>query len=145
MSSFGRRLQQSAGTTTIYLSPAKGSYASGNNFTVKIRENSGGSPVNTVQANLTYPQALLQFVSADTTGSPFTTTVQNTGGSGTVNLGVGLLAGSVTGDQLVGTITFKVLAAGSAAVSFTTGTGVASSISNTNILQVENGGSYTLS
>lgn len=145
MSSFGRRLQQSAGMTTIYLSPAKGNYSTGNNFTVKVYENSGGSPVNSVQANLTYPQTLLQFVSTDTTGSPFTTTVQNTGGSGVINLGVGLLASSVVGDQLVGTITFKVLAAGTAAVSFDTGTGVASSISNTNICQAENGAKFTLS
>lgn len=144
MSSFGRRLQQSGGSTTLYLSPATGTHATGATFTVQIRENSGGAPVNSVQANLTYPQALLQFVSADTTGSPFTTTVQNTGGSGTINLGVGILAGSVTNDQLVGTITFKVLAAGNASVNFTTGSGVASYISNTDICQVETGATFTL-
>lgn len=144
MSSFGRRLQQSSGATTLYLSPATGSHATGGTFTVQIRENSGGSPVNSVQANLTYPQTLLQFVSTDLTGGAFPTSAENTGGSGSINLGVALLASSVTGDQLVGTITFKVLSAGTASVDFTTGSGVASYISNTNICQTETGATFTL-
>jgi hypothetical protein len=144
MSSFGRRLQQSVGTTTLYLTPAKDSHATGTTFTVQVREDSGGAPVNSVQANLTYAQTLLQFVSADTTGSPFTTTAQNTGGSGSINLGVGLLGGSTTGDQLVGTITFKVLSAGTATVSFAADSGVASATSNTNICQSETSATYTL-
>ncbi|HET8709310.1 MAG TPA: cohesin domain-containing protein [Candidatus Saccharimonadales bacterium] len=144
MSSFARRLQQAGGAPSLFLTPAKGNFTVGSTFTVQIRENSGSNQVNSVQANLTYSQTLLQFVSADTTGSPFTTTVQNSGGSGVINLGVGLLASSVGGDQLVGTITFKVLASGTAAVAFDTGSGVASAASNTNICQVQTGATYSL-
>jgi hypothetical protein len=122
-----------------------GSYTNGSTVTVQIRENSYGTAVNTVQANLSYPSALLQFVSISTTGSPFTTTIQSTGGSGSVQLGVGLLSDSVTGDQLVGTVTFTVIATGSARIDFVAGSGVAAAATSTDIVKRLFGASYVLS
>lgn len=143
-----RRAQRAAGVTTdptLYLTPPKGSFTNGSTVTVQIRENSYGIAVNTVQANLSYPSALLQFGSISTTGSPFTTTIQSTGGSGSIQLGVGILSGSVSGDQLVGTVTFTVIATGSARLDFTDGSGVADASTSSDVLKRLFGASYALS
>ena len=146
----GRRLQQASNKATIvtkitlYLSPAGGTFKVGSTVTVVIRENSLTTAVNTVQANVSYPTATLQFSAVNNTGSPFTTTIQSTGGSGLVQLGVGILGGSTTGDQLVGTITFTALAAGPAALTFSSGSGIASASTSTDVCQQENGATYTI-
>lgn len=145
MSRFGTRVRRGVQHgATLYLAPATGSYASGATITMTIRMSSGSVGVNAVQANLTYPTAQLQFVSTSTAGSPFTTTIQNSGGSGSVQLGVGILAGSTSGDQLVGTVTFTALNAGSAAVSFAAGSGIAKASDSTDICQQKRGALYTI-
>lgn len=145
MSGFTRRSQR--GTSKggiIYLAPLSGSYSNGATVTLQIRMNSGGTAVNAVQSNLSYPTTQLQLISVDTTGSPFTTTIQNTGGGGIIQLGVGILAGSTSGDKLVGTITMSVLSTGSAAVSFAAGSGIARASDAVDICTKRTGGSYTL-
>ena len=102
----------------IYLSPSTGSYAIGSTIAAAVRENSGTKGVYSVQTGLSYPQNLLQYVSTDSTGSGFVVdTGLSTGGGGHVEI----IRGSTTpisGDQLISTVNFKVLASGSAAVSF---------------------------
>ncbi|MGB4758691.1 MAG: cohesin domain-containing protein [Candidatus Saccharimonadales bacterium] len=148
MGAHGRRLQQGVAGNTgakLYLTPVSGSYTVGNNVVLAVREDSLAAPVNGVQANLTYPASLLQFQSANNTGSGFTLMLQNTGGGGTVQLGVGLLGDSLTGDQLVGTITFTVLAAGSAQVSINSTSEVTSADDASNVCRRRFGARYTLS
>jgi hypothetical protein len=127
------------------LTPSTGQFSVNDQVVVAIRENSLSVAVNSIQANLTYPAGKLQFVSASTAGSPFTTTVQNTGGSGNVQLAVGLLGGSVSGDQLVGTVTFKALASGTAQVDFTSDSGIADEATSSNVCQQKEGGLYVIS
>lgn len=146
MSKFGRRLQSASPTgAELYITPATGSYTNGSTVTITIRENSGSTQVNAVQANLSYPTARLQFQSISTSSSAFTTTLQNTGGSGTVQIGVGILGSSVTGDAIVATVTFTAIGAGAAAVQFTAGSGIAATSDSSDICKKRTGANYTIS
>jgi len=134
---------------TIYLTPASQTFGASTSFSVQVRENSGTTSVNAIQANLSYNPSLLTFVSISTTGTAFGVTAQSSGGSGVVNVALGVSGGSpaVTGDQLVATINFTTTTTGgTASVPFTTGTALVSSTTNTNILPSlasTAGGSYT--
>lgn len=135
---------------TLYLTPASSSVNASADFTVQIRENSDTIEVNAVQANLTYPTNLLDVTSIDTSGSAFSTVAESTSASGVINFGAGTATGAsgVSGDQLVATIHFKSkTVAGTANVSFTTGTALVESATNTEILGgLDNtvGGTYTV-
>jgi hypothetical protein len=137
---------------TVYLSPASQTLGGSTNFTVEIRENSGTASVNAVQANLTYDSSLIDYVSVDDTGSAFPTPAQTTGGAGSIQIGRGTscstTCASFTGDQLVTTITFRTkTTSGAANVAFTTGTILASSTTNLDILgslTATAGGTYTV-
>lgn len=125
---------------TIYVSPQTQNLALNSTFTVTIRENSGTSTVNALQANISYPSSLLQVQNASApvsfTGSPFATVAENSSTPGQVTLGTGTEGGAspLTGDQLVGTITFKAIAGGTANLAFTTGTALLNSTTNTDLL-----------
>jgi hypothetical protein len=111
---------------TVYLTPATQTVGPSSTITVQVRENSGTTAVNAVQANFSYPASLLTFVSIDTTTSAFTTAAQATGGSGQVSIARGIV-GSVVGDQLVATVTFTAnTTSGSASLAFTSGTALVS-------------------
>ena len=147
MSRFARKLQQAANKTApirLYLTPSQGTYNVGDTLVVTIREDSLTTPVNSVQADLTYPTAQLQYVSTSTTGSNFTTTVSNSGGGGTVQLSMGILASSLTGDQFMAQITFNVVGSGAAAVAFAAGDGIARASDATDVCQAKLGANYTV-
>ena len=55
---------------SLYLGPVTGSFAVGDTFTVSLYLNTGGQPVNAVEADLAFPPNKLQVVSP-TTGSSF--------------------------------------------------------------------------
>jgi YD repeat-containing protein len=115
---------------TIYLNPASVVVGPNGTVTVDVRENSGTTAVNAVQANFTYPIGLLTFVSIDgcvqsgtTCSAPFGTQAESTGASGLVKIGRGIAAATVTGDQLVARVTFNAGATGGAAtMAFASGT-----------------------
>lgn len=147
MSIAARRLQSSTSgvlSPRLYLSPVSGSYSNGSTLVVTIMANSYAEAVNAIQANLTYPTARMTFVSIDTSHSNFTTTIQSTGGSGSVQIGVGLLASSLTGAQEVARVTFTLASAGSAAVTFAAGSGIARASDATDICKKQTGATYTI-
>jgi hypothetical protein len=136
---------------TIYLNPLNPSTPSigiSTIFTVQVRENSGTTAVNAVQANFSYPANLVDFVSIDTTGSAFDIDAPSSGGSGQVSIARGLASTSVTGDKLVATVTFKSkTTGGSIPMAFTTGTALVSYSTNSDILgslSVTGGVTYTI-
>ncbi len=132
-----------AASANLYLSPASGSVSKGSILTVNIRENSGSEPVNSVQANLSYPADSLDFVSIGSS-SAWGVVAQNSGGGGSVNIARGALP-PVSGDQLVASVRFKAKKdTGSASISFASGSEVDSSNSNSNILSGTSGGTYTM-
>lgn len=134
---------------TIYLTPASQTFGPSSSFSVQIRENSGTTTVNAIQANLSYNTSLLTLTSINLSGTAFGITAQNVGANGVINLGLGVSGGSpaVSGDQLVATLNFTTTTTGgTASVPFTTGSALVSSTTNTNLitsLSMTGGGSYT--
>jgi hypothetical protein len=131
-------------TGKLYLTPASGTYSAGSTITLVIHADSLTTPVNAVQADLTYPSALMQFVSIDTTGSSFPQTLQSTGGSGTVHLSVGSLSTDPTGDNVIATVTFNYLGSGTASIGVAGTSAIYRSSDSADILNSTAGASYTL-
>ena len=131
-----------AASASLSLSPASSSVNQGATFTITVRMTSD-EPVNGVQANLSYPADLLDFVSIGTS-SAFSIVAENAGGGGSVRIGRGALP-AVSGSQSVATVRFKArTSSGSAAVNFAGGSQVVSANSNANIMTGSSGGNYTL-
>lgn len=131
----------------VYLTPSAKTLPANTSFSIQVREISGSTAVNAVQANFTYPSNLVDFISIDATGSAFTTEAESNGGSGQVSIARGII-GSLTGDQLVATVNFKTKAtSGAAAMTFVSGTALVSSSANQDILgslSATTGGTYTV-
>jgi hypothetical protein len=105
-----KRVDFTVGNTgNLYISPVTSNVLVGNNIIVVVRLTPGTS-VDGVQATVNFDTTKLQFVSADTTGTPFTTALTApTLGTGTVSVASGLLGSTVSTDSLVMTMTFKAL------------------------------------
>jgi len=136
-------ISHASGTGTLTLSPATSSVSLGANLTVTIVENSGTTSVNSVEADLTYDQTKLQFVSIDTSTSPFNISALASGGSGTVSV-ASATATPVTGQQTVAVVTFKAIGLGSTPVAFASTSGIAESTNNTDFLGSTTGATYTI-
>lgn len=157
MTNFTRRLQRmgSGGSIIVvpdepaegvrmYLSPVGGTYSSGGSMQVQIRIDSGAMEVNAYQANVSYPAGLMSFIGTTTTGSPFTTVILNTESGGMVRLSAAIMAGTTSGDQLLGTMTFTASAAGTASLAYETGSGVARASDSTAAANQFDGVNYTI-
>jgi hypothetical protein len=114
--------------------------------TVAVRENSTTQGVNAVGAVITYDATKLQYVSVSETGSSFGLVAETTSNTGSLTLVRATSGGAapVTGDQLVTTVTFKALAAGSVPLTLGTGSVLLRASDNTDILAVKNGATLTL-
>jgi hypothetical protein len=133
---------------TIYLNPASSVIGPNGTVTVDVRENSGTTAVNAVQANFTYPTSLLTFTSIDATTSAFGTQAEGTGTAGQVKIARGTTT-PVVGDQLVARVTFQAgTTGGAAAMAFNTGTALVRATNpNDDILgslAATAGGTYTI-
>lgn len=126
----------------IYLTPLTGSFAVGSSLTIEVRENSGSTGVTAAEGDFTYPTDLLQYVSMDFTNSSFP--YQPPSGNGASNGTVTMQSSgpTLTGDQLVGTVTFTVLAAGTADLVFAGSSQLLDGNGN-NVLTITNGATYT--
>jgi chitodextrinase len=122
-----------AGVGVLSLSPATANVSLGSTVTVTILENSSTTSVNSVEADLTYDQSKLQFVSVSTSTSPFTLVARATGGSGSVLVGSATTT-PVSGQQTVAVVTFTAIGTGNAPISFSATSGLAESTNNTDIL-----------
>ncbi|MBA3757381.1 hypothetical protein H0X09_00740 [Candidatus Saccharibacteria bacterium] len=131
-----------AASATLSLSPGSSNVAQGATLTVTIKVNAD-EPVNGVQANLSYPANLLDFLSIGSS-SAFSVVAQNSGGGGSVQIGRGALP-PVSGSQTVATVRFKAKTnAGTATINFVGGSQVISASSNKDIMTGSVGGNYTL-
>jgi hypothetical protein len=117
LASLSGPLTVSAAGSSIYLSANRSTVANGGTLIVAVYMNGGGNPVNTVEADLSYPASKLNYVGLNYAGSAFEITAPSNGGSGTVNIARGT-TGTVSGSGLVATVTFTATASsGSAAIS----------------------------
>ena len=135
-----------SGTATLYLSPASGSVANGTQITVGVHMKTS-TPVNSVQANLTYQTSNLTFDSISGDSSAFPLSAQSTGGNGTVTIVRATSGGGapVTGDVLVANVVFTAKAgSGTASIDFGDGSAVLTSADSKNILASPTGGAYSL-
>lgn len=135
-----------AAGTRLYLAPGSAEMATSATLQVAIRVDSPDL-VNAVQANVSYPADKLELVGVDYTGSAFGVQAEETKSSGLVKIARGVNGGSpsVTGDNLVATLTFRALVAGTANLSFATGSAVAKDDgTGTNILSSTSGSIVTI-
>lgn len=129
---------------SMRVTPASGSYNPGNTVTVSIYVNSGGQNVNAVQADLNYSASYLQFQSINPAGSAFGIDASSSGGGGSVSIARGNISAISGSSLLVAQVNFQVLAAGTATISFSGSSTVASSSTNQDILGSTTGGSYSV-
>ncbi|MFH1162333.1 MAG: hypothetical protein V1696_03645 [Candidatus Jorgensenbacteria bacterium] len=130
---------EAASAATLFLSPATGSYDSGQTFSVGVFVASKDAAMNAASGVISFPQDKLEILSLSRTGSIMSLWAQEPSFSnavGTVNFeGIVLNPGfQGTAGKLL-SITFRVKAAGSAAVSFASGSVLANDGKGTNILQ----------
>lgn len=141
----------------FYFTTSASTYKVGDQIAVTVRENSGSACVNTVKADFSYPANLLRYDSMSITGSKFEGQLPTTSGNGTISMeqyttrkecpaGQGNPATSgVPGDQLIGTVTFTVLAAGTANLTFdSSSTAISAADNRTNVSPSRNPITLTL-
>ena len=140
----------SAPSGHIYLTPATSTVSTNAGFNVEIRENSGSTAVNAVQANLTYPASSLDVTGISTSSGAFSTVAEASASNGNIKIGLGTGAGTAAkiGDQSVAVIQFKAkTATGIAKVDFASGSAIIDASTNNDILSSltnASGGSYTI-
>lgn len=93
-------------TATLTVEQSAQSVKAGETVMVTIKVNSGTDLVNAVQANLSYPQDSLEFVSVDGTGSAFDIEAQKANENGVVKVARGVLK-PVSGEKVVAKVNFK--------------------------------------
>lgn len=120
---------------TVYLTPETKSVTAGETVVLEVRMNSGTTTVNAVQADFTYPEAMLEFVAIDGAGSAFATIAPSTGGAGKVSIARGNID-PVSGDKLIAKVSFTVKAGATGAMElkFATGTALLDATTNTDLL-----------
>jgi hypothetical protein len=133
-----------AGSGTIYISPATATYHLNDTVSLSVRENSGATNVNGVSFVGAYNQSLLQFQSWDFTGSGFEVAATSNGGSGAIAADRGTTSGTLSGDQLIGKVNFKVLAPGTTTVSVDNSSVVLATSDNTDQVGTRTGSNLTL-
>lgn len=131
---------------TLSLSPALGTYTIGSTFTVKAMVDGAGASMNAVESVLAFDPKLLSVQSATKDGSIFslwTTEPEFSNTQGTVTFGGGNPKPFTSKSTLV-SVTFKVLKAGTATVSFSEGSVLAADGKGTDILGEKASGVYEL-
>jgi len=134
-----------ASTLSIY--PATGVYQTGSTFNVQIGVDTQGKKVNAADGTLKFNPQELQVVSANRASSIFslwTSEPTFSNSAGTVVFSGGSPTGYTGSFGNVMTVTFRVVASGTARVSLANGSVLAADGMGTNVLSVMNGGTYTL-
>lgn len=133
---------------TLKLSPETGVYTVGGTFTASILVNTAGKPINAAEGTLSYNPRELQVLGLSKNGSIFNLwtiepSFSNT--TGKVTFGGGSPSGYTGSSGMVAAMTFKILAAGTPKVTFSTGSVLAADGQGTNVLSGMSGGAYTTS
>jgi hypothetical protein len=129
--------------STLRLSPANDTVATGQAVTFTIRATVGSRPINAIQANLSFPTAQLDCGSIAVKNPPWGVTAENTCSGGEIRIAVGSF-GPVTGTVDVATVTLTAAGAGAADVNFTGGTSVLAHGDAAETLGSTTGGTYTV-
>jgi len=131
---------------TIYASPDSGAVASGSTLSVTLRADSGGEGVNSVQASLNYDASKLTYSSITEAGTFPLVAATSTSSPGIIRVARGNNDSSVTGDNAIVTINFKVTGtSGTGAINIDkANSALVRSSDNSNILANVGTGTYTI-
>lgn len=99
-----------AGQGVLSIKPANGGKVKDSTFTSTIYADGKGEPIAGVNVIVNYNTSQLQFLSLDTSVGSWKTCPQPSGSNGTITISCAELGGSVSGENPVATISFKVLA-----------------------------------
>jgi hypothetical protein len=138
-----------AGGASLRLDMTLGTYGVGRSFCVSVLVDTGGEAINAVEADLTFPSALLEVTGVDATVGSFLPIVveksfNNT--SGHIHIAGGVPTPGFTGGTgKVATIAFRAKAAGSAAVAFEGTSKLMRNDDNVNILAGTSPARFTIS
>jgi hypothetical protein len=131
---------------TLYLSPASGSFGAGSTFNVSVQTNTEGAAVNTAEARISYDTNTLELVSVRQ-GSTFALISPGSPskGPGTAYFGGGLPTPGYTGGAgILGVMTFRAKAEGSATVSIDAGQVLLNDGLGTNAFSGSSGARFTI-
>ena len=120
-----------------------GSVPLGSTFDVPVYLHVQRGHVNTVASDLTYPADKLSYVGATVNSGVWGVPAVTAGGTGDVDVEVGT-TGAADADVLVATLSFKAIATGTAALSFTPYSGAIDDISVVDTLAGASGATYTI-
>lgn len=127
-----------AGNASLYFSPTFDSYIIGNKLSVSVFVSSSDQSMNAASGVISFPPDKLEVISLSKSGSIFTFWVQKpsfSNNAGTVNFEGIILNPGFTGiNGKIITINFKVKAAGTALLNFSSGSILANDGKGTNIL-----------
>lgn len=144
--SFG--FARAARAATLSVSPGSGTYSVAQTFTVNVLVSSSDQPMNAAQGVIAFPKDLLEVTGVSKSGTKMSLWVQEpsfSNAAGTVRFeGIVLNPGYQGGAAKVLSISFKVKGAGSASVTFSSGTVLANDGKGTNILSGLGGAKFTL-
>lgn len=108
---------QAAGSAQLYLTPASGTYTSGQTFTTDVKIKSDTN-INALTVKLSYPLDKLSVTGLSYNNSAFAVQAESKASEGTIVMSRAVVK-PITGDNLVATITFVAKSgSGSAAVNF---------------------------
>lgn len=128
---------------TLSLSPPEKRLRVGDTLSIDVRLNSNGKMVETVHANLIYPEKTFDFLITE--GGTFEIDDQSTGGDGVIEIQRSTSRPFSTYDALVTTIILQAKAPSAAsAVEFDEGSAVLEESSGTDILKSLVGGEYVV-
>ncbi len=131
--------------SSLSFSPSSGTINRDATLRVSVYVNTGTEKANALQADVAYPLDKLQFLSISTSGTALTIFAEKSASGGVVHLAGGSPSPGISGNKLIATITFKVLAeTGTAGLSFTNDSAVLRDSDNANILTAKGAGNYTL-
>jgi hypothetical protein len=139
----GNNLLRAAGSGKMYLNPASGNYDIGATVSVAVRVDVGSEKVNAAEARLSYNASQLEYMSISGSGSAYGIEANASGGNGQVVISRGNIS-DVSGDQLLATVSFKALTAGSAAVTVNTESIALRSADQADVIGTRNGGTFTI-
>ncbi|MEZ4200038.1 MAG: cohesin domain-containing protein [Candidatus Paceibacterota bacterium] len=130
----------------VFLTPATGSYAANQTFTVTVMADPKGDSINAVEAEMSFDTSALSVVSVSKTGSAFSLwttepTFSNT--AGTIAFGGGSPTPFSNRSTLV-SITFRAKTEGAGAVGFTNASALAADGQGTDVLESSPGANYTV-
>ena len=125
-------------SASLYLAPSAGTYTVGNTFSLEVKVNSGGQAINAADATLVFDTDDLEIRSISKDGSVFSLWVQEpifSNSLGTINFAGGKPSPGFTGAAgVIFTVTFRVKNAGTADLTFASGSVLADDGKGTNIL-----------